>query len=266
MKRIHVKRLFYLTVVVLMASIPACEQSSQPPQQQQSARQPEATAMQEESSAQVEAQAATWPFNVESALPADMVGLSPAEDILIRNFVLIFDGSGSMEGEKLDIAKKAVKTWTKTVPADANLGLVAFHGNGWTTLPLATKNRDALISAVSGIAAGRGTPLSQASVTSFVMLSSMGLRQLGYGEYNMVIVTDGAAGEPAKLQSYIRYIVDESRSPIQIRTIGFQIGSNHSLNQPGVTHYVSADNEAQLSQGLKNVLAEAESFDVADFQ
>ena len=266
MKRIQVKRLFYLIVFVLMTSILACEPSSQPPQQQQSARQPEAVAMEEESSAPAEAQAATWPFNVESALPADMVGLSPAEDILARNFVLIFDGSGSMEGNKLDIAKKAVKTWTQTVPVDANLGLVAFHGNGWTTLPLATNNRDAFIDAVAGMVAGGGTPLSEASRISFATLSSMGLRQFGYGEYNMVIVTDGAASEPTSLQNRIQYIVEESRSPIQIRTIGFQIGNNHSLNQPGVTHYVSADNEAQLSQGLKDVLAEAESFDVAGFQ
>lgn len=264
MKQIQLKNIFFVIAAGLMIII-SCEPASQPPQQQKSTQQQAAT-MQEESSAQTEAQAATWPFNVESELPRDKVGLPPAENILARNFILIFDGSGSMEGDKLDTAKKAVKTWSSTVPVDANLGLVAFHRGGWTTLPLATKNRAAFINAIAGIDAGGGTPLSEASKRSFTMLSSMGLQQLGYGEYNMVIVTDGEASNASSLRDRIEYIVDKSRSPIQIRTIGFQIGNNHSLNQPGVTHYVSADNEAQLSQGLKDVLAEAASFDVSDFQ
>lgn len=265
MRLTELRSMLFVMAAGLMTIIWACEPAPQAPAKKKSTQQ-RPLAVQNESSAQTEAEAANWPYNVESQLPKDMAGLPPAENTLARNFILVFDGSGSMQGAKLLTAKRAVETWSKTVPADANLGLVAFHRNGWTSLPLGTGNRSAFVDAIAGIEAGGGTPLAEASKKSFLMLSSMGLQQLGYGEYNLVIVTDGEASNARDLRNWVDYIVNRSRSPIQIRTIGFKIGDDHSLNQPGVTHYVSANNERQLSQGLKAVLAEAESFDVASFQ
>lgn len=56
-----------------------------------------------------------------------------------------------------------------------------------------------------------------------------------------------------------------AHSPIQIHTIGFCIGPDHSLNIPGRTMYKAADNPQQLEKGLQDVLAESETFDVSDF-
>jgi hypothetical protein len=54
-------------------------------------------------------------------------------------------------------------------------------------------------------------------------------------------------------------------TPINIYSIGFCIGENHALNQPGRTFYKAADNPAALRKGLEEVLAESETFDETEF-
>jgi uncharacterized protein with von Willebrand factor type A (vWA) domain len=210
-------------------------------------------------------QSTAWPFLPTEDTQADLAG-----NLTTRNFVLIFDGSGSMsEGEcagasrKIDIAKQAVAAWSKSVPADANLGLYAFHARGISTLPLSIGNRDDFIQSIMNIRAGGKTPLTQAMLKSFEALTDQGRRQLGYGEYTIVVVTDGIANNPDHLKNTVDRIL--ARTPVTIFSIGFCIGSQHSLNQPGRTLYKSADNPEQLMKGLQEVLAEAEAFDEQEF-
>jgi hypothetical protein len=56
-----------------------------------------------------------------------------------------------------------------------------------------------------------------------------------------------------------------AETPIVVHTIGFCIGEDHVLNQPGRTFYLAADSREDLERGLDSVLAEAPSFDVAAF-
>jgi uncharacterized protein with von Willebrand factor type A (vWA) domain len=156
-----------------------------------------------------------------------------------------------------------VTAWSKSIPANANLGLFAFHNQGISTLPLATDNREAFIQAIGQIQAGGKTPLSDAMIHTYKTFTEQGQRQLGYGEYTIVVVTDGYANSISRLKD----VVDEvlSQSPIIIYSIGFCIGEEHSLNQPGRTIYKSADNPRQLQKGLQEVLAESESFDEGEF-
>ena len=68
-----------------------------------------------------------WPYLTAEPSPEKV-----AENLLARNFVLVFDGSGSMnetecaEGKtKVLAAKLAVREWCKSVPPEANVGVVA---------------------------------------------------------------------------------------------------------------------------------------------
>jgi len=208
---------------------------------------------------------AAWPFLSEEQALQTLAG-----DLTARNFVLIFDGSGSMgesdcagDSRKLEIAKQAVVAWSKSVPGDANLGFYSFNANGTTTLPLTPGNRQVFIDTVMGIRAGGGTPLSRAMSYAFKTLTSQGKRQLGYGEYTIVVVTDGIAHSEIRLKNTVNKILGSS--PVTIFSIGFCIGDNHSLNQPGRTIYRSADNPEQLKSGLQEVLAELEFFDEQEF-
>jgi uncharacterized protein with von Willebrand factor type A (vWA) domain len=165
---------------------------------------------------------------------------------------------------KIDTAKKAVVEWSKSVPTRANVGLVSFHNGVWSLQPLTPASKERLISTVLNITQGGRTPLSEAFQKSFLMLTKQGLQQLGYGEYTIVVITDGEASSRVQLNKWVHFVLDNS--PIQIYTIGFGIGTDHTLNQPGLTQYKPAENLAELQMGLKEVLAEAETFDETEFK
>ena len=214
---------------------------------------------------------ATRPLNKWPYLSADHK-VPVADNLLARNFVLILDGSGSMDKvecsgalTKSVAARNAVVAWSSSVPADANLGLVSFHAGStrFTVLDLAMGNNQQYIDTVNSIRPGGKTPLTAAVKQAFRMLEKQAQRQLGYGEYTIVVVTDGIANNPQTLSGVVNILL--AKTPINIYTIGFCIDEKHSLNQTGRTDYRAANNPEQLRQGLKEALAESEEFDLSDF-
>ncbi len=193
--------------------------------------------------------------------------------LLAENYFIIFDGSGSMSVSqcsgtktKAEVAISAVNHFIDQIPAPANVGLLVFDRNGNNTrIKLGIDNRSELKTKIWDVKFGGGTPLHTAIKKGLSELEEQASNQLGYGEYNIVIVTDGSASaseSPADLVSLIY-----QNTPVAIRTIGFCIGADHSLNQPGITYYKSADNPESLREGLASVLAESESFsDIAEFK
>ncbi|HEU0200322.1 MAG TPA: vWA domain-containing protein [Burkholderiaceae bacterium] len=212
-----------------------------------------------------------WPFAQSSGeTPAAPREFDPA-NIIKRNYYFVFDASGSMKDRKcsgherkIEVAKRALIAFAGKVPADANLGLSVFDERGIRQLlALGPIDQATLAGAVAQIRAGGGTPLGEAIRLGYRALTQQAAGQLGYGEYHLVVVTDGeATGEDPRI-AVDQLIAD---SPVVLHTIGFCIGDDHSLNQPGRTVYRAADNPEALAQGLSDVLAEAPSFDVARFK
>ncbi len=190
--------------------------------------------------------------------------------LTMKNYYVIFDGSRSMlnarcadGSNKAAVAKKVLKTFVDAVPAQTNLGLLAFDRAGISErIPLAVGNREPFKLALEAIQPDGGTPLKDAMALGFRILHQQAARQRGYGEYTLLVVTDGEASSGQAPAPVVDHIL--AFSPIVIETIGFCIGNQHSLNQPGRTVYKSANNEAELLQGLEDVLAEAESFQLQD--
>jgi len=206
-----------------------------------------------------------WPYLGSSDQREDL-----AENLTAKNFLVIFDGSGSMtetecaDGKtKISVAKAAVAEWSETVAADANIGLVSFNHDGWTRLKPEPRNREQFIRVTNGINAGGRTPLTEAFQQAYIMLTAQARKQLGYGEYTIVVITDGIADDPTSLSKVVSHVLVET--PIVIHTIGFCISGKHSLNQAGRTYYRTATDPKALRKGLQEVLAEAESFDVTRF-
>ena len=195
-------------------------------------------------------------------------------DLFARNYYVVLDASGSMtergcSGDlpKIDAARNALAAFAESLPGDANLGLQVFDARGIREqLPLAagTTNRARFKAVLSAVRAGGGTPLHTAITNAYARLEQQGARQLGYGEYHLVVVTDGEASDGQDPTGAVKAILD--RSPIVLHTIGFCIGPKHSLNQPGRTIYRAADNPEQLRASLSDVLAEAPSFAVTGFK
>jgi len=213
---------------------------------------------------EIENKTPQWPY-----LTDDPVAL--AANPLQKNFYVVFDGSGSMQASgcaggnsKAVAAKKALENFAAAVPASANMGMLAFDNSGvGERVPLGTNNRKQFIAALKAVIPAGNTPLQTSIKQAFDKLTLQGKSQLGYGEYHLVVVTDGEASADEDPSDVVSEILDHS--PVIIHTIGFCIGNRHSLNQKGRILYKSANDPASLQQGLEGVLAEAPAFSVGDF-
>ena len=194
------------------------------------------------------------------------------QDLLRNNIYVLLDGSGSMNSRgcsgdmtKQVAAQRALARFATEVPADTNLGLAAFDKRGGISerLPLGVNNRGAFVSAVESVGADSGTPLGPAIELAGTRLAEQASRQLGYGEYTLLVVTDGRSDNQRKMEMAVESLL--RKTPIKIHTIGFCIDNTHALNQPGLTVYRSAMNASELASSLSAVLAESESFVLDSF-
>ncbi|MCK4258186.1 MAG: VWA domain-containing protein [Halanaerobiales bacterium] len=212
----------------------------------------------------VETKETVYKVEPKNWLPeSGMEGIDLDKDLLRQNYYIVFDGSGSMDGNKLVTAKKALKEFIKVVPESANLGLLVFDDQGLSERVPLSFDREFLIKEIDEVNANRGTPLHSAISLAYEKLKFQGLKQLGYGEYNLVVVTDGEASGGQDPTGIVNRILKES--PVFIHTIGYRIGKKHSLNQPGRIEYKSAENYDELRKGLEDVLAESEDYTVINF-
>ncbi len=197
--------------------------------------------------------------------------VSVADNITAKNYYLVVDGSGSMAEvecsagrRKIDVAKEAVSKFVSNLPLDANLGLYVFDANiDQERISIASNNRNAVLSSIAQIDAGGGTPLANSISSGMYSLADQARKQLGYGEYHLVVVTDGHASSRSKTERQVEILLTDT--PIILHTIGFCIGQNHSLNNPGRTVYKPADSPEALEAGLQDVLAEAPDFDASTY-
>jgi len=202
----------------------------------------------------------------EMPRPSAQVGAAS----LTRNFYFIFDGSGSMSealnkqckgdrrfGSRLEGAKWAVEQFLPLMPPDVNLGLWVFdaYGNSERVL-LGPDNRDTFLAEVQKTRPGGNTPLTESIEQGVNRLVEQRDKQLGYGEFRLIVVTDGeATGRP------LPQAVDYARERhIPIYTIGLCIGEKHELRKYSVS-YRAADSIEALKHGLEETLAETNVFD-----
>ncbi len=211
--------------------------------------------------------AKAWPPLSEQSGP-----VLPEARLTTKNYYVVFDGSGSMGGSsctmednKLYSAKGALAHFAAGLPRDAQIGMLAFDATGLSErVSLQPYDQNIFDRAVAAVTADGGTPLSRAITLAHQQLTAQAKLQLGYGEYHLVVVTDGEANEGEEPNAVVDQILAES--PVIIHTIGFCIDQRHSLNQPGRVRYLAADNDQALQQGLESVLAEAPEFEVISFE
>ncbi|MFP4476816.1 MAG: vWA domain-containing protein [Desulfatibacillaceae bacterium] len=205
---------------------------------------------------------AVWPPPADSKV-------EEFDSVLTRqNFMAVLDMSGSMGesecsgsyGTKAAAARAALSAWLEGVPREANVGLVVFSGNTVELkVPLGVDNRDMLRQAVNATYPGGGTPLRTSMAMAYKELERRARHQNGYGDYRLVVITDGQHSEGENPRSVVDGILGNPANPVQIYTIGFCV-ANSALNQPGRVVYQSANNPEELRQGLDRVLAESTHF------
>jgi len=208
---------------------------------------------------------AAWPFIDENENNA----ISP--NLLSKNIYIVFDGSGSMADRgcsgaspKINVARTAFNEFLASVPEDANVGLHVFDISGnREVVSLSTHNRDSLTQAISKVVPRSGTPLGPAIKNAYKRITLQAKNQLGYGEYHIVVITDGIANAGHEPDDIIDTILSES--PVIVHTVGFCIGTRHTLNRPGEVYYKAATDKKSLAEGLQAVLAESPDYAIVDF-
>jgi hypothetical protein len=207
----------------------------------------------------------TWPELSEAATAV-------VDDLGTKNYYLVFDGSGSMSDAKcsgaepkIQVAKRSVVEFINKIPGDANIGLMTFDDRGvYERASLGVSSKDQAVREINQVSSGGGTPLHSAIQHAYKALSKQAVKQLGYGEYHLIVVTDGEASSGEDPRLVVGDVIADS--PVVLHTIGFCIGGGHSLNQAGLTLYKAANNPQELALGLDSVLAEASDFNVDAFE
>lgn len=250
-----------IIAIILLIGLAACDSQQGPAVSQQGTADLQTGAENDKAYA-LRPTAYTWP-----ASKSDVV---VSKDVLAKNYYLIIDGSGSMGDErcsdgmqKIDVAKTAITQFVNRIPVNANIGLLTFDTNGVLQKAPLGLNRQQVLQDIAGIVAGGGTPLQTAVSYGYQSLVQQAQSQLGYGEYHLVVVTDGEASSGEDPSPAVTQLLAES--PVILHTIGFCIGPGHSLNVSGQTDYRAANNPAELQQGLADVLAESNEYNIDKF-
>ncbi len=193
-----------------------------------------------------------------------------SNNLLASNYYLVLDGSGSMDRtscgagqRRIDVAKTALSTFVSSLPNDAQIGLYVFDGRGANeraALKAGGEHKQFVIDQIKLVESNDGTPLGASLIEAYNSLTAQAKKQLGYGTFHSVIVTDGDAGDTGLMNRMVDKIVGETA--INLHTMGFCIGASHALNRQGYVNYQSASNPEQLLAGLSSVTAEAEAFNV----
>ncbi len=194
--------------------------------------------------------------------------LSVQSELLTKNYYIVLDGSGSMRKaecsdgrQKIDVAIEALQVFAGSLPGDSNFGLAVFRNDQIKeVIPLGRVQQGVRIPTFKPEGS---TPLKSSIGFAYERITRQAKKQLGYGEYNLVVITDGEASEGQNPVQVVNAILQES--PVILQTIGFCIGVNHVLNQPGRSAYKAANNSAELQRGLKDITAESPDFRVDSF-
>lgn len=207
-----------------------------------------------------------WP-----PLPDSGISFSAPVDLLKTNYYVILDGSASMgESEcsgsrsKMADAIDALSSFVDSVPQSANIGVSVFNDNRIIELLSLQSDTGLNTTMLSQMVPGGTTLLRSAMHYAYAEMISQGARQLGYGEYHLVVISGGMATEGEDPAAIVRRMLSES--PVNLYTIGFCSGADHSLDLPGFINYRAAENIMALKQGLSAVLAEAPSSTLDSFQ
>ena len=191
---------------------------------------------------------------------------------LTKNFYFIFDQSASMNDNcsserKIEVAKKAITETVKGLASSVNIGLMVIGCDNaqeyaeLLPIGLATdaykKQFNTIIADLQPLT---NTPLVQAIKLAVDKLVIQKKKQLGYGEYRIIVITDGEATD-GDVQEASTYAIQYAMG---IYTIGLCIDKSHPLYQFSVSYH-DAENYAELKNALVSVTAETTTFDAVAY-
>ena len=184
------------------------------------------------------------------------------------NIVVLVDTSGSMSARfgqtsRMDSAKSAMKFVLGKLDKNTHVGILKFpqsaFGNVNWTYPLGPINQEKMFKAIDTLTHGGATPLGKYMKYATDELIKKRKKQLNYGTYRLLILTDGAAQDAGLVQKWTPEILARG---IRLDVIGVGMGNEHVLAKRAHS-YRTADNPQALKRSIESAIAEISASDFA---
>jgi hypothetical protein len=156
--------------------------------------------------------------------------------------ILVIDRSGSMSGNRIDMARQAAIAAVQALRPDSRVGLVAFSGSPDTVIPPVDMSQaNWIMNIISGLSSGGGTDIASAmNAAGSVMSSDPGFL------HHIVLLSDGVSDEGAAIAAAQAL----AWRGITISTIS--LGNRNTLMSGVATigqgRYYAVDDPSQLPQ------------------
>lgn len=135
--------------------------------------------------------------------------------------VLVIDKSGSMGGDKIELAKEAAKSVIELLGANDKVGVVAFEGDVfWVSEVHPCSDKGFVLDRVSTIEAGGGTDMYPAMVEAFEAL-----QQTSAKLKHVILLTDGQSA-PGDFEGITQSMIG---AKITVSTVGIGEGADGQL-------------------------------------
>jgi Ca-activated chloride channel family protein len=167
------------------------------------------------------------------------------------NVILVVDTSGSMNGDKLDNAQTALKTFLAQIPTDQErVGLVEFNSGIANIIELDTlgANRAALTGAVNSLEAGGNTALLDAVRTAYWRLQ----RQADPERINAIVAMTDGKENAVTIRQLAQEIRDGNQQvPVIIFSIAYGSDADYEMLQS-----LADASGGQVKQGTTETIRE----------
>lgn len=183
-----------------------------------------------------------------------------------QNVIVIFDDSTSMTTKlgnvsRMEAAKQSLTKVLTNLPDNTNIGIVTLN-TSWEEskwyVPFGPINKKTIGQNINKVVPNGGTPLGGCMKAATDVLLSKRAKQK-YGNYRLLIVTDGEAGDANLVEQYTPDIMTRGLS---VDVIGVGMKGEHTLATK-VTSYKKANDPKQLAVALQATFAEVSYKDKA---
>lgn len=187
---------------------------------------------------------------------ATMDSRSILSEMMAKNVYLILDASSTTTqsscfgyGSKQQVMEAAVFNFVDEMPENTNLGVIRFDSDGPNEIAsLAPVDVTFLKQLMSETKAGGGNPVAITISYAYKALQRQAMTQNGYGEYHIVLLTDGGIDNSNELRAATRTITESS--PVVLHTYDFCPSSYNELSSMANVDYKPLLNDENLRNAI----------------